>query len=53
MNRMGFPEKEKRVFWTRQAVEVENELLTTGVYRVRKEYIEKKNDTIDLLPEKR
>ena len=46
MNRMGFPEKEKRVFWTRQAVEVENELLTTGVYRVRKEYIERKNDTI-------
>ena len=46
MNYMGFEEPEKRIFWTRQAADVEDELRGTGVYRVRKEYIEKKNDTI-------
>lgn len=33
-------------FWTRQVPEVLKELQETGVYRVKREYIEKKNDTI-------
>ena len=33
-------------FWTKQVSEVLNELQETGVYRVKREYIEKKNDTI-------
>lgn len=46
MNLMGYEEPEKRIFWTRQAQAVEEELCANGVYRVKKEYIEKKNDTI-------
>lgn len=33
-------------FWTRQVSEILEELQETGVYRVKREYIEKKNDTI-------
>lgn len=46
MNRMGIAEPEKRMFWTRQAAAVEEELQENGIYRAKKEYIEKKNDTI-------
>ncbi len=46
MNQMGIREPEKRVFWTRQAVQAAEELQNNGIYRVKKEYIEKKNDTI-------
>lgn len=46
MNQMGYAEPDKRVFWTRQSAAVEEELFNEGVYRVKKEYIEKKNDTI-------
>ena len=43
---MGFSEPGTRIFWTRQAAAIEEELEKTGVYRAKKEYIEKKNDTI-------
>ncbi len=46
MNQMGLEEPAKRVFWTRQAAAVEQELCEKGIYCVRKEYIEKKNDTL-------
>lgn len=37
---------EKAIFWTRQVTEVPEALDSSGFYRVKKEYIEKKNDTI-------
>ncbi len=46
MNQMNIREPEKRLFWTRQAAAVEDEIRESGCYRVKQEYIEKKNDTI-------
>ena len=46
MNGMGFSEPGTRIFWTRQAAAIEEELEKNGIYRAKKEYIEKKNDTI-------
>ena len=34
------------ILWTRQAADILNELREHGIYRVKREYIEKKNDTI-------
>ena len=38
--------KETMTLWTRQVPQVWEELETTGVYRVKEEYIRIKNDTI-------
>lgn len=38
--------KKTRTMWTRQVSEVWEELRTNGVYRVKKEYIQLKNDTV-------
>ena len=35
-----------RRFWTRQRTEVLQELNSSGIYRVKKEYIEEKNGSI-------
>jgi len=46
MNAMGLAEPDVRTLWTRQDAAVEKELEREGVYRVKEEYIRKKNDTI-------
>lgn len=38
--------KETKTMWTRQVPEVWEELKTKGTYRVKEEYIRRKNDTI-------
>ena len=45
-NLQGRARKDPTILWTRQVTEVAEELEKTGVYRVKKEYIEAKNDTI-------
>ena len=43
---MGFKTDEKIKLWTRQVPQMWEELERTGVYHVRREYIEQKNDTM-------
>ena len=43
---MSENEKDTITLWTRQVPQVWEELETTGVYRVKEEYIRAKNDTI-------
>ena len=46
MNLMGISEEEYVTLWTRQVSEMLDEIEEKGVYRVKEEYIRKKNDTI-------
>ena len=46
MNLMGISEEEYVTLWTRQVSEILDEIEEKGAYRVKEEYIRKKNDTI-------
>ena len=46
MNAMGIMENRYMTFWTRQVAEIMKEIDETGVYKVKEDYIRKKNDTI-------
>lgn len=46
MNIMQIKEDEYMTLWTRQVAEIMKEIDENGVYRVKEEYIRKKNDTI-------
>lgn len=46
MNAMDIKEEEYLTLWTRQVSEILGEIKDYGVYKVKEEYIRKKNDTI-------
>jgi len=46
MNAMGIMENRYMTLWTRQVAEIMKEIDETGVYKVKEDYIRKKNDTI-------
>ena len=46
MNAMDIKEDEYVTLWTRQVSEILDEIKENGVYKVKEEYIRKKNDTI-------
>lgn len=46
MNAMNIKEDEYLTLWTRQVSEILDEIKECGVYKVKEEYIRKKNDTI-------
>ena len=46
MNAMNIEEDEYVTLWTRQVSEILDEIKECGVYKVKEEYIRKKNDTI-------
>lgn len=46
MNVMNIKDPAMRTFWTRQVVQVEEELRNSGVYRPKESYIRKKNGEI-------
>ena len=46
MNAMGNMENRYMTLWTRQVAEIMKEIDETGVYKVKEDYIRKKNDTI-------
>lgn len=46
MNAMDIKEEEHLTLWTRQVSEILGEIKDYGVYKVKEEYIRKKNDTI-------
>ena len=46
MNLQSRKKPDSAVFWTRQVTAVSDELDSSGIYHVKKEYIEAKNDTI-------
>ena len=46
MNAMDIKEEEYLTLWTRQVSEMLGEIKDYGVYKVKEEYIRKKNDTI-------
>lgn len=46
MNAMGIMENRYMTLWTRQVAEIMKEIDETGLYKVKEDYIRKKNDTI-------
>ena len=46
MNAMNIQEDEYVTLWTRQVSEILDEIKEYGLYKVKEEYIRKKNDTI-------
>ena len=46
MNAMGIMENRYMTLWTRQVAEIMKEIDEIGVYKVKEDYIRKKNDTI-------